>query len=226
MHKILAAIILVLTSSAAFADNSGASKVPVIMVRGWGGFLLTSFRFYKRFLQDDGYAARDLYEIKYDFRGDVDEVDSDVHSQLQAIFARYPKGQTFDIIGHSTGQFVALQAITAHHLAPRFRKVISLAGIAGGWDFLPAEAGWMGQLVDRLSPYQSDFVQDFFALNGDAIEALDTCTLFSPDDRLVAPYDSGRLPGGVNVEVPGMRHLAAIKEWRWYHAMREACYDE
>ena len=68
-------------------------------------------------------------------------------------------------------------------------------------------------------------MRDFYADYAEAMAHVRFCKLFSPDDGLIAPYDSGRVDGGVNVELPGMRHMDSVKKRAFYDVMRDACFD-
>jgi hypothetical protein len=58
------------------------------------------------------------------------------------------------------------------------------------------------------------------------IQRLEKCSLFSPADGLLKPYDCGRFEDGINIDVPGMDHLHAAHERKYYRIMRRACYGE
>lgn len=57
-----------------------------------------------------------------------------------------------------------------------------------------------GSAHKKLSPLRNAFVMAFHARHAADIACLDKCSLFSPDDRLVTPYDAGRFSDRINME--------------------------
>jgi hypothetical protein len=199
-------------------------EAPIVLVPGWGPGWAESFETYASFLVADGVPRERIHIARYPFIAPVGALSDALDAELRAIFARYPTGTRFDFITHSLGQFAALHALVTRGLEDRVRLFVGLAGIAHGWSCDVCAIGVCGAANRELTPFQSAFVQNFHARYGARIRGMRTCSLFSPADELVRPYDAGALAGGTNVAVPDMGHMQAITKREFYEVMRRRCY--
>lgn len=208
------------------------ARRPLLLVPGWG-YRLTglvvgqeAWARYIEWLVTDGYAREDIHVLSYHYRKGLDYINAELTTQFRAIVASYPAGTKFDVMGHSLGGFTSLAAIVDSGVAPRVQKYISLSGIPFGWDSWYCAAGVCGKADRQLTPFKNDFVTAFHSANAEAIAALEKCSVFSPDDEFVKPYDAGRFADGTNIEIAGIKHMDTIWTQQSYRAMRHGCYGE
>jgi pimeloyl-ACP methyl ester carboxylesterase len=220
---VLASALLALAAAPVHAEGRGLER-PLILVHGWGPPSVIGFNRYVGFLTDDGIARRDIHVFRYSFLRDLATIEDELDAQYAAVAAKYPPGTMFDVIGHSTGDFVALYAAARSGFIARIKKYVGLSGIGHGWDCPACMRGWLGETERTLAPANNPFITTFYETYAAELGALDKCALFSPDDGLIRPYDSARTPDGVNVEVEGMRHLQSVKSRKFYELMKEKCY--
>jgi pimeloyl-ACP methyl ester carboxylesterase len=201
--------------------------VPVILVPGWGPPILEYWDDYVEFLTADGYRPQDIHVTAYSYLSDVETIRTQLEEQFKQIVGSYPSNTQFDVITHSMGQFVALYTIMEGGFAPVIRKLIGISGIAHGMDPEFCAFKICGEAMnDTLTPFMSDFLQSFYSTYQEPIAHLDKCSLYSPNDGLIRPYDSGKFEDGNNLAVPHMKHLRSIHHIRFYRAMRQTCYSK
>jgi hypothetical protein len=56
------------------------------------------------------------------------------------------------------------------------------------------------------------------------IAELEKCSLFSPEDGILDPYDSGAFKDGINVSLPNISHLKFKSSPVVFEAMKKACF--
>lgn len=231
MKKLGVWLIVLLCAVASFGGAARAAEAakelprPLFLVPGWGPPAIIGYRSFRGFLEDDGFPPERIHVLRYDYTKDLAHITRQLIAQFRVALAKYPADTRFDVIGHSTGDFVALYALIEAGLAQRIDHYVGLSGIGHGWDCPACKRGWLGKTERTLSPAYNDFITDFYRRNDAIIAPLRKCALFSPDDGLIAPYDSGRFEDGINVEVRGMRHLDSVKERRYYELMRSSCFE-
>jgi pimeloyl-ACP methyl ester carboxylesterase len=212
------------------SQNPGENRRPIILVPGWGWRITglyvreESWERYIDWLVQDGYSRSDIYIVNYSYEKDLDTIKSEMIPQFQDILSQYSSDTQFDVMGHSLGAFTSLWTIMEGGFAARVKKFISLSGIPQGWDSWYCAAGVCGIADQELTPYQNPFVLNFLSHYATEVDQLEKCSLFSPQDGLVKPYDAGKWPDGINVDVPDMKHMATIWQQPFYEIMRENCY--
>jgi pimeloyl-ACP methyl ester carboxylesterase len=223
---------LLLTSVRALTTPTvatGAAR-PIILVPGWGWnftkYKLTQpvFAGYIQWLINDGVPAQDIYVVDYGYAKDLDTIKGQMIPAFQKIISSYPADTKFDVMGHSEGGFTGLYTIMEGNFSNRIQKFVSLSGIPQGWDNWYCKTGICGKAHLDLIPYHSTFVVAFLNQYADQIHGLQKCSIYSPDDGFVKPYDAGKFSDGTNVDVPGMHHMATIWDEQFYHVMRSHCY--
>lgn len=209
-----------------FAGRALAAPAPrpLFLVPGWGPPAIVGYRAFVGFLTDDGFPRERIHVLRYTYTQDLATITRQLVSQFREALARYPAGTRFDVIGHSTGDFVAIYALVQAGLADRVEHYVGLSGIGHGWDCPACTKGWLGKVERQLSPAYNDLINDFYSENAAVISGIKKCALFSPDDGLIAPYDSGRFDDGINIEIEGMRHLDSVKKHSAYATMRQECF--
>jgi pimeloyl-ACP methyl ester carboxylesterase len=223
-------LLLILGAFSQFSFAESPAVRPILLVPGWGYnlypfiFLKTAWNPYLRWFQQEGFPAKDIHILRYHYEADLDTIGQEVTTQLQTILASYPPGTQFDIMGHSEGAFVALYAMMISGLSSHFKKYISLAGIPQGWDSNLCAKGLCGKADEDLIPWHSPLVMNFLTTYAAQIHALDKCSLYSPADQFVKPYDAAKFDDGTNIEVPDMRHMQWIWTLRGFETMRAGCY--
>ncbi len=224
--------------------ESTSGRNPIILITGWGHKLPgnSTQPIVDRIIAD---GAGDAYNVEYSDHSDPDTVSKEIATTIQTIFAKYPAGTKFDMWGLSTGHFVGLYAMMTNNLDNRFQRFIGFFGIAHGMDafYLPiiGEAlgikfnesitGYslvVGKTLTEISPsYRTgtnQFLNAFYSKYDSRIKALDKCSIFSPADGLVTPYDSGSFPDGRNYSIPNLKHMDGIKKPDHYNALVKNCY--
>jgi pimeloyl-ACP methyl ester carboxylesterase len=211
--------------------GSGQNQRPIILVPGWGWNLTglhvgeDSWARYIDWLVQDGYLRSDIYVVNYSYEKDLDTIKAQMIPKFQEILSQYSPDTQFDVMGHSLGAFTGLWTIMEGGFSPRIKKFISLSGVPQGWDSSYCAAGICGAADQEIVPYQNTFVMAFLTQYAAQIHQLEKCSLFSPQDGFVKPYDAGKWPDGINVDVPNMKHLATIWQQPFYGIMRANCYQ-
>jgi pimeloyl-ACP methyl ester carboxylesterase len=207
------------------------SVTPIILIPGlWykyskpvlGEKIFASFT---EWLIEAGFPAEDIHVLNYDSTASLKTVNTQLNTQIEEILKNYPVTTQFDVFAHSLGGFVGLYAMETNGHANRFRKFVSLAGIPQGWDgYAPCRVGLCGLVHPLIIPYHSDFVLRFLSKYASEISALQKCSLYSPDDGLVRPYDAGRFDDGTNVQLEGLTHLDMVFSKTSFDAVVNSCY--
>lgn len=178
-----------------------------------------------RWLIQSGFPAEDIHVLNYDSTATIDFINNQLESQIETILQQYPAGTRFDLWAHSLGGFVGLYAMVANGHADRFRKFVSLAGIPQGWNgYAACKIGLCGLAHPPLIPYHSDYVMWFLSTYATAIASYEKCSLYSPSDGLVRPYDAGKFDDGTNVELQGLTHMDMVFNKTSYDAVVQNCY--
>jgi pimeloyl-ACP methyl ester carboxylesterase len=218
---LLSCLFLVSHAHVVFAE----SRVPVILVPGWGPPAIENWDDYVSFLVQDGHLPQDIYVTSYSFLDDVGTIREQLDLQFRQILSWYPSSVSFDVITHSMGQFVGLYTIMEGNFNSRVRKFVGISGIAHGMDPEVCIFNICGHAMDRsLTPFLSNFLTAFFSTFRTHLDKLDKCSIYSPQDGVIEPYDSGKFADGTNASIEGMHHLKSIHEYPFYRAMTQTCY--
>jgi hypothetical protein len=183
-----------------------------------------------------GYPRELLHAVRYDPRANWAEAARQIAEEARHIALQYAdENQRFDWLTHSLGQFLSLYAIAHHDLSPRVGRVIGIAGLAHGVDqyILPSTTGLVedeGESIKALrrrsdgslSPPLAAFYKEY----GTIIARLDKCSVYSPDDDVLRPSDSGVFEGSQGQAIPLMRHAWGFKDRRFLRLALESCLDK
>lgn len=205
------------------ARNRPQRYNPVIIIPGWGHDYLDHEPM-RQWLRDEGYDDDDVVIIPYPYLAEVEIASTDIQKEMNAFLALYPIETKFDVVGISTGHFIGLHAIMSAAIDQRIDRYIGVAGIAHGVSNF-SNFAIAGRLIETISPANNTFIQSFYggALK-DRIDGLKKCSLFSPQDQFIEPWDSGRFANGVNVEVPNAPHLEMMSARTYFDALKASCY--
>lgn len=206
---------------------------PILIVPGWSD-KGAAWQFAEHLISF-GVPRAHIHVIRYDSTADWDIASAQFHAEFQRVADLYADGdQRFDIIAHSVGQFIALHAIVNDDLEDRVGRLIGVSGIVHGIRAtastrvrdLFADAGDSMESL-RRSPDDSlpRPLARFLNRNARAIDRLDKCSVFSPDDGVLDPYNSGAFENSRNTVINGMRHEWAFTSRRFARAIVDACYS-
>jgi hypothetical protein len=218
-------VISVCFALSTFAQTPPATKLPVILVKGYGPTLFQMWT-YQDFLVKDGFKRKDIHTLNYPQSAAPEDLRTAAQKDLKSILSKYPPEQRFDMITHSFGAFVGPWAAFPDIAEGRIRKFISLAGVTQGQDRIPfCKAGFCGETLPKLIPYRNPFVLRALDEMEKSLAPVEKCALFSPDDAVVhEPADSGALPGATAIEIKKATHNDFIWNESLYRLMRHACY--
>lgn len=189
----------------------------------------------------DGFPKERIHFVPYTYRGTLDEVYGEMSAELSKIFASYPEGTKFDMVGFSTGGFTGMYTLMLGNFDNRIEKFISLSSIGHGIDrfemLIPGLAELLegtsvnyavefssGKTINAISPYMNSFVSNFYTQYATRISKLKKCSIFSSGDGFIVPYDSGRFADGENHDVPDLYHLFAMLREGHYQALKTLCF--
>ncbi|MFO0679359.1 MAG: hypothetical protein U0169_22720 [Polyangiaceae bacterium] len=216
-------------------ESRPTGPVPKLLVRGFGKDLdpfiggLRTFDDFKKLLQAEGFDPKDAHDLgNYDDSKSMDEMTNEVGAQLEAAMAKYPSGTKFDVMGHSLGGIVALRGIFAKNLSSRVRTFVSLSAPIYGQDQKPANCALglsCGDIYDFYTPYNGPKLTAYMAANASSLAAMKLCSLIGPDDgTITAPMAGAQFPGGTNVVVNGVNHVAVIRSAPATKALKDQCF--
>lgn len=216
------------TESETEERRAGAVRHPKIFLHGGGPEFIVNMASAAAWFRADGFADSELILMRYPVAGDLADIRAALLPQLEAAFAAFPEDTRFDVIGHSLGHFAAIDAMAATKRPEKFRKLIGIAGVAHG-QTKPKPVTCMlpnacGDVYDLLTEKGHVGLENFYRVNADALGSWEKCSLYSPDDGMLGPVDSGAFPDGTNKSLPGIRHLKFKSDPRVYAAIKEHCY--
>jgi pimeloyl-ACP methyl ester carboxylesterase len=225
--RLLAALLLVSLTSLRAAEPPR----PILLVPGlWYEYApkvygMKVYDRYVKWLVEEGFPRERIHVLDYTSHHSLKRVSAQMSAQLRKIRAQYPPDTRFDVMGHSLGGFVALYSILTTGFSTQVKKFISLAGIPQGWDgFGACKIGLCGEMHKQLIPYRSTLIRLLFEKFHDEIARLDKCSIFSPQDGLVRPYDAGRFEDGIAVELPDTPHMDILFKRATFDALKRECY--
>jgi hypothetical protein len=212
-------------ATVATAAQARPSAEPIVLVPGYLWQVAGEPDKLRAQLLESGFDERDIFLVGYPERETPDVIGAVVADALLQALAFYPAGTKARVVTWSLGHFVALYSILEHGLEDRVASVVGIAGAAHGTerDRL-CSLGLCGRTLPLLMPAHNEFVRSVYAAKPGALASLSKCALFSPEDGVLEPYDSGAFPDGVNVEVRGVKHLQKFKDRSYVDAMLERCW--
>ena len=197
---------------------------PKILVVGWGP---TSCQPFIDWMVEDGFPKEHAYLFKYSYTKDLETVKQELSTQFNEVFAKYAPNVKFDVIGLSTGHFVGLYTMMETNIDARVERFIGGMGIAHGINSIgadyhfpniiysyddPAYASVVGETIAAISPHMNPFLTSFYQKYDARIRTLKKCSVFSPQDSLVSPYDTGKFDDGENFSIPNLRHITSLND--------------
>jgi len=197
---------------------------PKILVVGWGP---TDCQPFVDWMVEDGFPKEHAYLFKYSYMKDPETVKGELAEQFRQVFAKYPEDVKFDVIGLSTGHFTSIYTIMEEGFDTRIARIIGAVGIAHGINSVgldyrtpsivysyddPGYSLIVGKTIAALSPYMNPFLTSFYQKYDARIKNIRKCSIFSPQDSLIAPYDTGKFDDGENYSVPGIKHISGLDD--------------
>jgi len=219
-----------------FADEIH-SLYPKILFHGGGGGATKSIKDMSSSvsqLEKLGFPREHVLKIQYPDQEDLSEITAAVEPQLKKFMARYPSDTRFDVMGHSLGHVVSLITLVKLGLLPKLRKLIGLAGVMFGQ--LGEKPGlcrfpWLsphycGDVFDLLmGTTRPPFLMELIEQNTAELSRIEKCSLFSPEDGILNPFDSGAFEDGINISIPNTHHLKFKSSELVFEKMTEGCFD-
>ncbi len=218
-------------------SNPTPAVRPKIVVVGWGPL---SCQPLIDWMVEDGFPKEHTYLFRYSYMQDVDTVKTELITQFNEVFAKYPQDVKFDIWAVSTGHFTALYSIMEGGLEQRIEKFIGIVGIAHGINSIgldyrvpsavysynnPGYSLIVGKTISTISPHMNPFLTSFYAKYDAKIKSLKKCSIFSPTDSLIDPYDTGHFDDGENFPIPNLRHVTIMTDKdHMYKFVVDNCY--
>lgn len=224
-------------SFVSLGENNQATQVhPIILFHGGGGGAPASVKDMSpaaKQLENLGFPKEHLYKVDYPDTKNIETMIFALAPQFRDIMARYPEGTSFDTIGHSLGHVVSLVSLAKLNLLPKIRKLIGIAGVMfgqlGGKPGLCASQvlapHYCGDIFDLLlGTTQPKLILDILETQSVEMARIEKCSLFSPDDGVLNPYDSGAFPDGTNISLPHIKHLKFKSSPEVFRKMKESCF--
>lgn len=239
-HCLLIVVILFfspLTLCVGEENISNEFPVPKILFHGGGGGAPAFTKDMKpaaKQLSKLGFPEEHIYQVKYPDSKNIADMVAALKPQLEDILSHYPPGTPFDTIGHSLGHVVSLVAVTRLDLLSRLRKLIGIAGVMFGqmgpkpWlcGYALLAPHYCGDIFDILIGTRTpSIVMDILENKAVEMSRVQKCSLYSPEDGVLNPYDSGAFPDGINVSIPDMTHLEFKGSPQVFSTIKEACFD-
>lgn len=213
------------------------SLTPKILFHGGGGGapkMATDMSSAVTQLERVGFSKEHVLKVRYPDKKNISDMVQAVEPQLKQFMARYSSETRFDVMGHSLGHVVSLVTLAKLHLLPRVRKFIGLAGVIFGQ--LGEKPGLCG--VSFLAPYycgdifdlligttQPPFILELLENHAEEMKRIEKCSLFSPDDGMLNPYDSGAFEDGINISIPHVNHLKFKSSPLVFETLKEQCFE-
>ena len=120
-----------------------------------------------------------------------------------------------NLVCHSMGGLAARQYLREHGPA-RIAKLVTIASPHHGT--MLASLG-LGLNARQMHP-QSEFLRALEAFEAIEPPAVDATSIYSTHDNLVSPQETSRLPWARNVAIPGVGHVAILRDARAFEVVR------
>lgn len=234
MRAILFPLLLSLFGSA----TSFAKSNPKILFHGGGGGAPKSaidLSPLRHQFQEQGVPAEDIYQVHYPHSKDIVDIVTTLRPQLDEILSKYPVDTKFDLIGHSLGHAVSLISLAKLNLISKIGKLIGLAGVMfGQYGQKPGLCRigllapyFCGDIFDLLlGTTEPPVVMDILERYDEELEKMEKCSLYSPEDGILDPYDSGAFKDGINISLPNVHHLKFKSSPVVFEAMKKHCFQD
>jgi len=218
-------------------NDPSNSPIPKILFHGGGGgapAFAKDMEPAAKQLVRLGFPREHIYKVKYPDSKNIADMLVALKPQFEEILSHYPEGTPFDTIGHSLGHVVSLVSVARLNLLSRLRKLIGIAGVMFGqmgnkpwlcgYEFLAPY--YCGDIFDLLiGTHTPSVVMDILEKNAAEMSSVEKCSLFSPEDGVLNPYDSGAFSDGINISIPNVSHLKFKSSPQVFSAMKEACFN-
>ncbi|WP_216216839.1 esterase/lipase family protein [Amycolatopsis aidingensis] len=192
---------------AAAVSPAAAERDPVILVHGlygspgnWGEVTVS--------LKQAGYIDDQVFTLGYDSRTQSNVVTAEqLGAKVDEVLAR-TGASTVDVVGHSMGSLNSRYCIKYGACGGHVDDWVSLAGPNNG-TFSAFLCAW--RVTCREMQPGSGFITKLNAggtLPGD----VEGTVIWSPNDGVVMPATSSVLDGVHNIKVPGVSHLAMLRD--------------
>lgn len=222
-----------------FSSLSGSStKNPKILFHGGGGGAPRAsidLSPLQAQFQKNGIPKKDLYLVQYPHSEDLEDIIQALRPQIANIISRYSSETQFDLIGHSLGHVVSLVSMAQLDLLSKIKKLIGLAGVMfGQYGKKPGLCGFQilapyfcGDIFDLLlGTTEPPFLMTLLERHAEEINRIEKCSLYSPEDGVLDPYDSGAFLDGINVSLPDIHHIKFKSSPVVFEAMIKNCYQK
>ena len=235
MSKIFLGILAIFTVAPAFGAEAPLI-VPKILFHGGGGGApksITDMSSATTQLETLGFSKEHILKVRYPDKKNISEITAALEPQLKKFMAQYPSETQFDVLGHSLGHVVSFVTLAKMGLLHKVRKLIGLAGVMFGQlgekpglcSFEILAPYYCGDIFDLLmGTIEPPFLLDLMEKNAEEMKRIEKCSLFSPEDGMLDPYDSGAFPDGINITIPNMHHLKFKNSPFVFEKMKEECF--
>lgn len=220
-----------------FTQGSVKEHAPILFFHGGGGGApqsLTDLSLLRNRFEKEGFEKEHLYRVHYPSSKNLRDINDALKPQVLEILSRYPPHQKVDLVGHSMGHVVSLLSFNDLNLLQRIRKLVGLAGVMFGQygdkpglcRFKLLSPYFCGDLFDwLLGTSEPLIVMNLLDQHPQEIESIQKCSIFSADDGVLDPYDSGAFPDGKNIEIPGVHHYQFKTSKKVFQTLIEECFN-
>jgi triacylglycerol lipase len=143
-----------------------------------------------------------VYAMKLPHWRGCEQLAEQLAAEVEEICRRHGAQQLW-LIGHSNGGMVARHYLQLGDGARRVAGCVMLAAPHGGSKLAPFAISGMGLELLPGSPFLRKLAEAPWP-------QLPMTVIYSRHDNIVLPYENGRLPGAVQVELQGMGHTVIL----------------
>jgi len=214
-------------SSESKSTETAELDIHYFLVHGGGSYRMVNLDRFRLGMMRSGIDKQRIHLLRYDHRQPLAQISRELGAQMKRRIEDAPAGTMFDVIGHSLGDFVGLYAGVSAGVDKHIRMHVGMAGVKFGQDTKPLNCRFgCSDVYDKLTPYRSGFIEDFYNQNLAQVVGMQHCAIWSTSDRLVnAPAHAGAFPGGSNHEVSGIGHVGFMRANAW-NLVRNLCYKD
>ncbi|GAB3483759.1 lipase family alpha/beta hydrolase [Amycolatopsis cihanbeyliensis] len=186
---------------------AAAERDPVILIHGLFGSP-SNWAEVTASLKEAGYTDDQVFTFGYNTTTQSNVITAEqLGAEVDEVLTRTGASKV-DVVGHSMGSLNSRYCIKYDACAGKVDDWVSLAGPNNG-TFSAGLCAW--QVTCREMQPRSDFIRKLNtggALPGD----VEGTVIWSPNDGVVMPATSSVLDGVNNIEVPGVGHLAMLRD--------------
>jgi len=203
--------------------NGGGSQTtesavhPKILFHGGGGYSaltpgLKDMSSASQQIAKLGFPSKDIFLVTYPDTKNISDIKAALDPQLKKIFAKYDANTRFDAIGHSLGLLAGFVSLSELGHLPKIRSIIGVNGVLMRQEKSAMPAGCSpnntrdlcGDIFDKVvgssnSPYIVGLIQQ----NQTELTRINKCAIWSSNDGILKPANSGVFPDGKSVEMTG-----------------------